>query len=289
MPQAADPALPADVAPADPWLRNAGQWRRIGPPLRPVAEDLRVVEDTAAAWRAAHPGSRLRVLILGVTPELCTLAWPAGTALLAVDRSPDMIRHVWPEVGLPPQASVLVADWRDLPLPDGAFDLVAGDGCSTLLPFPHAHRVFGAEIRRVLAPGGRLIMRAFVQPAEREAPASVGAALWSGRIGSFHAFKWRLAMSLQPSTERGIRLSEIWDAWRAICPDPAALAERLGWPLETITTIDAYRGAPAVYDFPTLEELRAVAGETLVEVACHTPTYELGERCPTLVWERRPG
>ncbi|MFO0760573.1 MAG: class I SAM-dependent methyltransferase [Byssovorax sp.] len=275
------------TSPADPWRKNAAQWHRIGPPLRPVADDLAIVEEAAEEWRAAHAGRPLRALILGVTPELCTLPWPAGTALVAVDRSPDMIREVWPETGLPKGASAIAADWRDLPFPDGAFDLIAGDGCYSLLPFPDDYRIFGTEMRRVLAPEGRFLMRAFVQPAKRESADAVGEALWSGRIGSFHAFKWRLAMSLQPSTAQGVRLADVWDAWHSICPDPAALGERLGWPLDTITTIDAYRGAPAHYNFPSVAELRAILAGHFIEIACHTPSYELGDRCPTLVARRK--
>jgi SAM-dependent methyltransferase len=248
--------------------------------LRPGPEDLAVVAEAAAGWQAAHPDARLRALILGVTPELATLAWPPQTTVTAVDQSPGMIRHVWP--GAPDRA--LCADWRRLPLPDGAVDLIAGDGCCSLLPFPDEVHALAAELRRVLTPGGIYVLRAFVQPEAREDLAAVGAALWSGRIGNFHVFKWRLVMSLQPSTARGVQLADVWDAWHALCPDPDALAEARGWPLSTITTIDSYRGAPAVYRFPTLAELRAVLSANFTEVACHTPTYELGERCPTLVW-----
>ena len=41
---------------------------------------------------------------------------------------------------------------------------------------------------------GRLIMRFFVQKEEPERPEEVFRDLIEDRIGSFHAFKWRLAM-----------------------------------------------------------------------------------------------
>jgi SAM-dependent methyltransferase len=242
-----------------------------------------VVADAAAAWRAAHPGRPLRALILGVTPELATLPWPADTTLLAVDRSPDMIRAVWPSAGLPAGATAICGDWRSLPLGAGAVDLLAGDGASVVLAYPDELRALSAEARRVLAADGRLVLRAFVQPEAREDLAAVGAALRAGHLGSFHAFKWRLAMALQPSTERGVRLADIWNACGDLCPDRAALAAATGWPLETIATLDAYRGVTATYAFPTLAELRAVLAADFLELACHTPAYELGERCPTLV------
>ena len=50
-----------------------------------------------------------------------------------------------------------------------------------------------------------------------------------------------------------------------------------------IATIDAYRGAPACYSFPTLAELRAVLAGAFSEQACRMLDYELGERCPILL------
>jgi SAM-dependent methyltransferase len=274
-------------APTDPWLANAVQWSRVGPPLRPVAEDVDIVQRLATELHASRQPNPLRVLVLGVTPEIGTLPWPQGTELLAVDRSPGMLQHVWPRAGLPERASALQGDWRRLPVGDGSFDLIAGDGCYSLLPFPEQYRIFGTEMRRALAPGGRFAMRAFVRPEAREGLGAIGEDLWAGRIGNFHVFKWRLAMAVQPSTEEAVRLGDLWDAWRTLCDDPAALAERLGWPMDVVTTIDAYRGVDARYNFPTLAELRAIASEHFTEVACHVPSYELGERCPTLVFAAR--
>ncbi len=95
-------------------------------------------------------------------------------------------------------------------------------------------------------------------------------------------------MSLQPSGEDGARLGDIWNAWQAMCPDPAALSARLGWDADVVATIAAYRDSDVTYSFPTLRDLRRVLAEDFVELACHTPSYELGERCPTLVLCAKP-
>lgn len=250
--------------PVDHWPLHARQWARLGPPLRPTAEDMAVV---AGQLRGS------RGLLLGVTPEVAALPW-AG-ALLAVDRSQPMIREVWPG---PAGASVVCADWRWLPLASGRFDLVVGDGCASVFAWPGEYRALGAEMRRVLVAGGRLVLRLFTSPEAREDVRDLAGDLRAGRVRNFHAFKWRLAMALQPSTEAGVRLGDIWDAWRSIRP-----AEEI----DGADTIDAYRGSDVRYSFPTLAQHRAALGQGFSELACVTGSYELAERCPTLILERR--
>jgi hypothetical protein len=102
------------------------------------------------------------------------------------------------------------------------------------------------------------------------------------RIGNFHVFKWRLAMALHGPLEDGVRLGDVWDAWRDLVPDPQPLAADLGWPMEIINTIQNYRNVDTRYTFPTLDEARTLAVGFDI-VAVHVPAYELGERCPTLI------
>ncbi|MDQ6622553.1 MAG: hypothetical protein M3Y86_03600, partial [Verrucomicrobiota bacterium] len=67
------------------WQSMAAVWAQLGSPLRPSAEDQRGYGSFIFPWlqNFAQP----RVAILGVTPELYYLPWPAGCDLLAVDRS----------------------------------------------------------------------------------------------------------------------------------------------------------------------------------------------------------
>lgn len=258
-----------------PWPRHAQQWDLIGPPLRPVAEDL------AQVAQVAHGG---RTLILGVTPELARMTWPAGTSLLALDHSLPMIRAVWPR----PLRSVAVqGNWCRMPLRSGSIALAAGDGCYSMFAFPDGYRAFSGELRRVLAPEGRLVIRVFASPAIPEDVAAVERDLWSGQIGNFHVFKWRLAMALQRTAAEGVCLDDLHRAFSALCPSPAALTEKLGWSAASVGTIEAYRGSATRYTFPSLNELRAALAADFRERSCHVPAYELGERCPTLVLEAR--
>ena len=271
----------------DLWPLHARQWALLGPPLRPSPEDTDVVRRAVAGWHAEHPGMAARALVLGVTPELAVLPWPPASTVLAVDRSEAMVGALWAGAGEVAAASAVTGDWRALPCEDGSVDVVVGDACLTPLGYPDDYRAIKSEVRRVLAHDGRFVMRVFVPPAAPESLAGIAEDLHAGRIAGFHAFKWRLVTAVQFASEGGASLAAVWDAWHAMCPDPAALAERTGWSPDVIATIDAYRGTATVYSFPTLAELRALMDESFTELACHVPSYELGERCPTLVWRAR--
>lgn len=268
----------------DHWSRHARQWSAIGPPLRPDAEDLRQVERSLAYWCGAAQRRAPRVMLLGVTPEIVALPRPEKSRLVAVDRSLAMIGAVWQ--GTPNEhgrAAAVCGNWLALPLQPGVFDLVLGDGCYPSLRYPDDYAGLAASVRRVLAPQGLYSMRFFLRPDTPEPTAQVFDDLWQGRIGNVHIFKWRLAMALHGPLQEGVRLSEVWRVWHDAVPDVEGLARHLGWPAQEVRTLDAYRDAPASYTFPTLAEARASLADDFEEVNCYVPTYELGQRCPTLL------
>lgn len=306
------------------WPHIARQWSQVGPPLRPAAEDVAVFSRIVADWsegtltaeaqrsqrggktfsslrplrpgdepfRAERPGSSPsemrrppRALILGVTPELYRLPWPAGADVLAADHTQEMIDAVWPG----PREAAIHADWTALPLPDGSRDIVLCDGGIHLLTHPQAHEQLVRSVRRVLAPGGVCVLRLFVPPAQREAPGTVLQDLAAGRMSSLNVLKLRLAMSMQPSPGEGVQLSGVWDAVHRAEPDSERLAARLGWTLEHLLAINTYRDCPRRYHFVSVDEVRALfcasPGGFAME-SVHVPTYELGERCPIVVFRR---
>lgn len=270
-----------DLQPSTPWTAHARQWRLIDVPLRPSPEDLRVYEGRVAAWQQARPSRPVRGLLLGVTAEIATMNWPAGTSLLAVDKSRPMVSNVWPR---PAYGTAICADWRALPLGTGSRDVALGDGAFSMLPSPHGYQAFVRNLRRVLADDGVLVLRCYCSPDKPEPLAQVFADLHAGRIASFHGFKWRLAMALQRSADEGIRLADIWDCWSAEVPDADALAARCGWPVEVVRGIQIYRGVDARYTFPTLAETRRAFSPAFTLESLHVGTYELAERCPILVF-----
>lgn len=256
----------------DHWPLHARNWARVGPPLRPCAEDVALV--------AAQVRGRVDALILGVTPELAAMPLVPGSTITCVDRDPAMI-----EALVTPRADqrALVGSWLALPLPAASIDLVIGDGALTLLAYPTDYRALAAELARVLRPGGRAVLRLFAMAA-RETLDDVRAALPA--IGSFDALKWRIAMAVQ-SPARTVAVTAIRAAFDQIVPDRAALAAATGWRRDVIDHIDIYRDSPAHYTFPTADEASAALAPSLVEISRAHPAYELGERCPTVVWRAR--
>jgi hypothetical protein len=163
---------------------------------------------------------------------------------------------------------------------------VIGDGCFSALK-GDAYGAMSRSLRRVVRRGGLVLMRFFTRPDASESPASVLADLRAGRIGSFHAFKWRLAMALHGSLDAGVRLGDIWDTWRDAVPDPRGIG--------TTARLAAARSADhrrlsrcrGALHLPTLSEARAAMAAEFEEVSCHFPRYELGERCPILAFGPR--
>jgi SAM-dependent methyltransferase len=274
---------PTGSTPNGLWERQLHAWKLLGPPLRPSPEDVAAYEATVVNWSRQHGPPR--GLILGATPELAWLSWPVGADVLAVDRSQAMIEHIWPGYPAPGQGG-RCGDWLNLPLPNGSRDVVLGDGPFTQLDFPDGYRSVARSLRRVLSGHGVVAIRFFLKHERGESPEQVLADLWDGRIHNFHVFKWRLAMALQESVEKGVEVHAIWRYWAAAV-NPDELARHLGWSAEVIATMDNYRGLAVRYTFPTRAELRQVLSHDFTEVNCQVPTYALGERCPILTLRPR--
>lgn len=264
------------------WQRVAGQWSQVGPPLRPSPEDLAFFE-RAAGKVVARLGRAPRVLLLGVTPELYRLPWPAGTDFLAADRSEAMIDIVWPG----PREVVVRTEWLDLALPPGSRDVVLCDGGLHLLDWPEGQRRLAELLSRAVAPGGVVAVRLFTPPAVREDPARVLDDFAAGRIASLNILKLRLGAAMMPSVAEGVRLARVWDAINAAAPDRDAFAARIGWTPEHLAAIDSYRGSEGRYHFATLDEVTATFAAAGFRVASvDVPAYELGDQCPTVAFER---
>ena len=159
--------------------------------------------------------------------------------------------------------------------------MILGDGVLNVLPDTGHYAATLRACAEALAPGGRVLLRLFERPPTCETVAAVFATTAGG---SFHAFKWRLAMAVQgPHAERGVALDDIWQAWRAHAPDSAAFAAAQGWPQAAVATIDAYRGQDTRYNFPTATEVEAACAPWFLLDHCSVAPYELGERCPRYV------
>lgn len=259
--------------PKDHWSDFASKWHRMASPLRPCPEDVDIIQ------RALAPGGG-SYLLLGVTPELTN---PPGH-LTALDHNAAMIGAVWP--GNHSRRNAVQGDWLQMPFAAHSFDAIIGDGSLTLLSYPAQYRGVLAQCKQMLKPGGKILIRLFASPEQAETCADVCAAALDGRIGSFHAFKWRLSMTFAAETpDAHVNVTDTYAAFNRMLPDRGALAKATGWAAETIDTIDFYRGSAARYSYPTLSQVRAILAPDFREIALLQGSYELAERCPTIILE----
>jgi hypothetical protein len=261
------------------WDEVAYHWHHFGPPLRPSVADVRMMEEILRRWWAGHDATPLKVLLWGVTPEIAAMAWPDNTALLAVDRSAQMIERVWPGdiVG---RRKAICADWFECSSGSDRYDVIIGDGNFTVLAYPDQYQMLAASARDMLATDGILITRYFIQPTEVETPEAVFDDLQANRIASFHGFKFRLAMALQERAESGIRMGDIFSAWKSAHIRLEALMAMTGWTQGAIETIHLYDGKDSRLTFPTVAEIDAVMGKYFEKLDERYLPYEIGERCP---------
>jgi SAM-dependent methyltransferase len=271
-----------EASPESPWERHAALWQHIGPPLRPCEADLQVFRHELKRM-AAHR-EHAHSLILGVTEEITALEWPTNSSLIAVDSSTAMLARRW----RPPRGITswgVLGLWDRLPVMAGSIDLIVSDGSLSILPNATAVAGVLRELATALHPSGRVVVRVFVRDEQERTPGEVIDGLRRGEFGNFHVFKWRLLMSMHRSASDGVLLEEIYHVVQDAVPDRRALSRLLGWPIETIATIDSYRGVTGRYFFPSLPQLQDLAAADFVLAACHTHPYELGDRCPMLVWD----
>ncbi|HVN77288.1 MAG TPA: methyltransferase domain-containing protein [Thermoanaerobaculaceae bacterium] len=267
------------------WEHLASVWDTRRPPARPSPQDTALLERMVAEALAGRTAPR--ALMLGVTPEIATMHWPAGTRLLAIDASAAMIRKVWPAAAAP-GAVVIRAEWAAMPIRDGAFDIVVGDASLGFQPYPDVFLGVVGETRRVLRDGGFLATRVYTRPETSEPIDAIFADLHAGRIGSMEFLWWRLYTAFHGDRTHPAKSSQLWDAWAAHVPDPAGLIETLGWPPGALRSMDALRGSPRTMTFPTLREYRDDLAGKFEEIACEAPEFENGDRNPTMVFRARP-
>jgi SAM-dependent methyltransferase len=269
------------------WNEYARRWQLIGPPLRPGRVDVEHVSRSVSCHRTLREASCRDpepALLLGVTPELASISWQPPFELLAVDKSEGMLAAVWP--GDSQSRRAKLGDWLELSLPPASVGLVMGDGVFSLLQYPDDYRRLAENVALVLRAGGLFALRAFTRVEPAESIADVFGKLYAGGIGSFHAFKWRLAMALQGDATRGVDLASIWECFRAHVASNSELAQQTGFPEQEIESIDSYRGVAERYSYSTASELVSLLAPKLDLLEQWLPTYELGERCPHLLFRR---
>ena len=193
------------------WDKQAKQWALLGYPLRPSPADIQI----SASWvnEKIHAESNsLTVLLLGVTPGIVNMPWPANTTFVAIDISLSMLQSILPAQTQTIKPFAIAASWQQLPLSASSIDVVIGDGCYSSLA-EKDYEVMTREIKRVLKSNGMFIMRFFTRPEKTESIDFIMNDLLSGLIDNFHVLKFRLAMALHGSLQQRCLLKNIWDCW----------------------------------------------------------------------------
>lgn len=261
------------------WTGLSGTWTAT-PPLAPSADDLQWFQRQVDRFHDRP----LRALLLGVTPGLAELDWPAGTSLAALDWSEGMLRNVLPRAGA--RVPAAVADWRELPIAAASCDIAVGDGCYTAVGDMEGARFMTAELSRVLRSAGLICLRCFVRPERAPGVDALFDELAASERCHFDLFRWRLATAVQ-GDRWGVALREVWSAWDARVPDRAALAARHGWPAADLQRIERWKNEQARYAFPSLAELEELAAPRFELVEVSTPGYERAEYFPRIVLRSR--
>lgn len=269
------------------WSTHVNQWKWLGQPLKPSPEDINCLEGFFSEYLQNINIHTPHVILLGVTPEIAGMNWNRSIQLSAVDYSTEMIEKVWKPQKLPSTFQAIKADWKNIPFPNKSIDWIVGDAVFNQFPYGEDYQVLLQSLHNLLLPQGQLVSRFFIRPDQRESLVQIKQDLWDQRISNFHCLKWKIAMALNESIESGVCLGEIWNITQEIIGNSENLSRKLGWKIEEINTINTYKNSKHCYTFPTLQEVEKVFNPYFQIVTQFTPSYPLGECCPTILFTLR--
>jgi hypothetical protein len=234
-----------------------------------------------ALYAGLIAGHDARVLLLGITRALAGL----GGELTAIDKSETQIERMWP--GDQPDRRAMLGDWREMEPPGQRYSAAIGDGCLSTLEWPGEYCNVLGRVADALEPGGRVVIRCFIAPDQRETLDRIADDVLSGRETDAHATRWRVATAAADANG-GIAASELAATWRRIFPPLPELAERTGWSLAAMELLlGSFERATLRYSFVTRAALLDTLPATLVGARfIGSGEYPLAERCPFLLAER---
>ena len=249
------------------------RWQALGSPQRPCPAVVEKMKPLVTARRGL-------ALQLGVTPEIAHLSRDG----LAIDWNPKMIDMAWP--GDSSTHRAVVGNWLALPLLSASVDVAFGDGCLSTLSWPGQYRSFLNEMQLAIRPGGRLVLRCFVDRDGGEHIGDVVQDALRGNIQCFGAFKLRFNMAVCFAAGRvDITGAQIHRSFERYFPDRGLLASVTGWSNAEIGSIDAYAEATPVHSYPTRNQIAALLSKGTDYRYVETVDYPLCERCPILIVE----
>ncbi|MFT5720594.1 MAG: hypothetical protein ACI9W6_000894 [Motiliproteus sp.] len=274
-----------NTIPKGQWNVVSDKWNLLGPPLRPVQEDISLITSGINKWLDTSDHS-YETLILGVTPEYYFHSWPGCSGIKATDNSKKMIADVWPGAFEDAQCS----SWLEMDWPENKFSLALCDGGLQLLDYPLEQHFLVKKLSAIIKDDGLVILRLFARPSVTETLDSVFEKLDKGGVSNLNQLKIVLGMALQKDCKTGVVLNDIWASLTSRYSNWNKLAEDLGVPVDYVNIIDAYKDNATIYNFMSVEEVVEIFEEAsdgrFQCVDVFTPTYACGELCPTLVFKK---
>jgi SAM-dependent methyltransferase len=242
--------------------------------------------DCAAAV-GGRPGDTLQAALLGVTPSIAGMSWPAGTTLWAIDWSARMIRAHWSAPARNTGFAAMRADWRELPLRNGSIDFAIGDGCYTALRSFADAEAMNRELARVVRTQGLYCLRCFARPARPLSPDDLFERLKAGAFADLDLFRWLLSMAVQGASPEGVEHARIWEVWSARADDVMGAIAGEAHLAEALIGFERMKESKARYYFPDLDDLRRLAEPWFDLLEYSAPDDEWGECFPRVLMRRR--
>ena len=280
------------MKPVDPtfWNTQVELIKAMGPPVRPHASEILIMQSLLRDRMAARPaGGRIRVLVLGVTPEIVGMDWPHGTELTAVDQSESMIAAFWPG-DIPGQRTLVRADWLHMPFEPGSFHFVLGDNVFNALDYPQGFRNLAERLGAVTRPEGLLIVRVLCQAEPIEHGRDIVAEYRAGQLTDYHQFRFRMMTADQASVEEGLFTSKeaIDKSMEAHGLDMAEVYETTGYRLPRPPAAGpAPPMKPYKVSYPTPDEFLAAVSHRFELVDTRHGGHALAHRTPVFALEPR--
>jgi len=267
------------------WSKQSEKWKNVGSPTRPCFEDETIF--TNLAFVNLISNETKKVVVAGVTPELINnIKWPSNVELEAFDISLDMIKQNWN----PPSslcAKVNQCDWRKLPLDDNSVDLIIGDGIFTALGSVKKMLEVLTEFKRILNSNGKIVLRNFTRPENKEELSNIRLDANKGNIENFGTLKWRLATALTNQETSIVTPKEIHSTFEKLFPDRKDLSLNSGWSLDQIATIDSYEEMTSSFYFPTNDEITKIFNNIFDIYEINQGSYEWSKYCPFITLNKK--
>jgi SAM-dependent methyltransferase len=267
------------------WNDIALNWNKWKAPLRPSPEDIKLFNSQIDRWHQhlidnifSKPvvTPKMNVLLLGVTPEIANMKFPFDIKMIAVDKSVNMAQHVWPG-NIPNKRTVMVDDWLTMKIEPQSQDLVLADGSFVFFKPAEMSRLAGI-IAKILKPDGVFIIREFIAPDQQETLDMIADDLKHNRVANFHAYKFRVAMAIQKSFSEGVSQNDIWSTIVSL----TRFHPQHSFSPPDLETGRVYKGKSDRLYFPTIDEFCTILREQMPFVTVKYPTYDFGDRCPSV-------